>query len=326
MAWKWCGDALLLLLVLVAADAQYDPQARKGGGVGRGKGRQKPDGISASIRQANAVTTHGPLGALRPFVYNHVAKTGGSFVKNMLLGLFPREDLTIVEEWQGLQELGFDKTGPRRPFVMGAIRAPCDYYLSLWSFTSGGTMDRVVRTVPESFQFHGQDEAEGYNTPADIERFRQWIRAIASEHSNLLTNRFWFSYFKSGNPCLPREGDVCAGPNSKFETMLMEINANLTSVGSLSDVADCWLRTEHLEADLEKCLYQYSAEAGVPIDWEFFHKMRRQKEKNSSGRKGSCQDFYDDETRQLVMTTDKHVVRLFGYEGCCASETIKSEL
>jgi len=273
-------------------------------------------GAKAGSLEVHAVQ-HGPLGAERPFIYNHVAKTGGSFVKNMLVGLFGLGNLTILEEWQGLDAVELPRSGPKRPFVLGATRAPCDYYTSLWSFTSGGTMDAVVRSLPSIGKYLGKDQESGYSTPEDIGRFRQWVKGLASESLNLLTARVWFSYFKKGNPCKPRFGDVCGGPKSKYESLVEEIERDLSSA-ALSDMADCWLRTEHLEEDLEVCLQQYEREAGIELDWQLFNELRQKVTKNRSKRRASCAEYYDEETRSLVVTKDKHVVRLFGYDDCCA--------
>lgn len=262
---------------------------------------------------------HGPMGAERPLVYNHLAKTGGTFVKNMMLGMFGKE-ITILEEWQGVKSLGLPTSGPTRPFVIGAIRDPCDYYVSLWTFSSGGTVDIVVKSVPGLSDHFGKSKESGFTSKSDLQRFRRWLRDLASDSLNLLSARFWFSYFKAGNPCMPWKGEVCAGKTSKFEGMADEINGDLAAAESLHDIADCWIRTENLNEDLEMCLKIYEEEAGVALDWELFEELKAKKIRNKSERK-SCDIYYDDVTRNIVAKKDRHVARLFGYDSCCSGST-----
>eukprot|EP00928_Gymnodinium_smaydae_P028134 TRINITY_DN21537_c0_g1_i1.p1 TRINITY_DN21537_c0_g1~~TRINITY_DN21537_c0_g1_i1.p1 ORF type:complete len:376 (-),score=86.75 TRINITY_DN21537_c0_g1_i1:2-1129(-) len=300
-----------------AVETQYMPQAAR---RNRDGAKVLPPGVSTHFKRPAVVVPHGPLGAKRPFVYNHVAKTGGTFVKNTLRGLFG-ENVTILEEWQGLRGLDglLPREGPGRPFVLGAIRAPCDYYLSLWTFTSGGTRDRVVATAPELRKNLGQADGASFPpSPENVRRFQRWVRDLATPSLNLLTIRFWFSYFREGNPCQPRRGDICAGRRSKFESLRAEIEEDLSKVKNLKDVGDCWLRTEVLEEDLATCLQRYATEEGVALNQTRFDEVRRTREKNKSGRRGSCREFYDNDTRRFILDRDRLVLPLFGYGSCCA--------
>merc|ERR1712224_239626 len=100
--------------------------------------------------------------------------------------------------------------------------------------------------------------------------------------------------------------------------MRTEIEQDLVGA-NMSDIADCLLRTEHLEVDMRGCLKKYERETGnvFTFDWTLFEELVRKKERNKSERKGSCEDFYDEETKKLVLTKDSHIVRLFGYDQCC---------
>merc|ERR1712216_202551 len=234
-------------------------------------------------------------------------------------------EATILQEWNGMKALDLPTSGPKRPFVVGAIRHPCEYYVSLWAFSSGGPIDIVVRSLPSLQQYLGRDKDSHYASPADIARFRKWVRHLSGPEFNLLSTRFWFSYFKDRNPCRAFEGDVCVGSRSKYAAMEDEIRSDLSAM-NVSSVADCWIQTVTLEADFEACLKKYEALTGVPIDWRRFFELKETRYRNKSKR-AKCREYFDEETMSFVMERDRLIVEKFGYETCCPEDpTPRSEL
>jgi hypothetical protein len=303
-----------------------DPGAGGAGPGGKRGPPAPPPGAMKKMKkgplnmEVNAATD-GPNGAARPFVYNHVAKTGGSFVKNIMAQLFEDKG-TILEEWHGVKTLKLPTEGPKRPFVVGAIRHPCEYYVSLWAFTSGGITDVVVGSLPPLRQYLGRDTASNFSSAEDIQRFRKWVRELSGPEFNLLSTRFWFSYFKPGNPCQAFRGDVCVGASSKYTQMTEEIRGDLASM-DISKLADCWLETSSLEQDFEECLRQYEAATGVPIDWVKYRELAGNRHKNKSTR-SKCEDYYDEDTMSFVMERDRHIADGFGYTTCCPGGPVKA--
>merc|ERR1712048_225171 len=197
-----------------------------------------------------------------------------------------------LQEWNGLKALSLPTEGPKRPFVVGAMRHVCDYYVSLWAFSSGGPIDIVVKSLPELQKHLGRDHESSYSTPADIKRFRKWVKGLSGPEFNLLSTRFWFSYFKERNPCQAFRGDVCVGKDGVYAKSAIsdEIREDLSAM-NVSTLADCWIETSRLETDFEACLKKYETVTGVPIDWKKFYELKRTRYRNKSKR-SKCQSYY----------------------------------
>ena len=161
-------------------------------------------------------------------VYKHFPKTGGTYVRAHLGKLIPDDMLVVIEEFDSLSSLTTDAADS---FVIGSIRAPCEYYLSLWSYGSHG----------KGWQFAASDSATqqelyGRSPPFDNKQDRERLTAWLLENAALLTGRVRQSYG------LERH--------------------ELAAV-------DCWLHTEQLHDDLRDCLLEYEARQGT-VNWRSF--------------------------------------------------------
>merc|ERR1719235_1782903 len=93
----------------------------------------KPGEASATAPPQNTPAPTWPGGAITigrdepppGLWYVHLGKTGGSFMRWALPRLI-EGGVGVVDEAAGLRDT------PRLPFVLGGMRNPCDFYVSVW--------------------------------------------------------------------------------------------------------------------------------------------------------------------------------------------------
>jgi len=210
-------------------------------------------------------------------VYDHLPKTGGTFIKSHISRLIPDELLAVINEFDGL-------TGMERKanaFVLGSIRKPCPYYLSLWSFGShgyGSLWKHMTANGTKPSDLYGRSPP--YNNPEDLDRFSQWLEREAG----ILTNRLNQSY-----------GIHHTNPNS-------------------TSTVDCWVHTENLVHTLRACLEIYEGRGGV-VDWGHFPSP--EDEHINQEVHATCEEMYDEHREALVVAKDESVFKVFGFDSCC---------
>jgi hypothetical protein len=262
------------------------------------------------------------------FLYDHLPKAGGSFVRGVLAGggsegkVLPATNVRIREESETLTA-----EDRQRTFTVGSVRDPCDYYVSCWSFSRN--IPSVVATTggPE---FYGISEQ--LNTTEDIARFGKWLRNTmpGGLGPGLLTARFLWSYFNESVA-----GAKIPEPNLQgWSTQDRLVYAKAATAFDPSSV-DCWIRTETLTDDMRECLSQFEERAGPGIvNWAEYEDIVERREQEhaaettrstsganiwtkNSGHQPTC-FYYDKASADLVFNTDKEIFEKFGYPACCA--------
>eukprot|EP00435_Cladocopium_sp_Y103_P072326 s1543_g39.t3 len=230
-----------------------------------------------------------------------------------------RFDLRVIPEAEAvhLQPL-------KRAFLVGSVRNPCESYLSLWAFQSdprrrAGLMSDLKRRRPEDYaRLVGKDASSDYTSPKDIQRFRTWIRFLAHDQISLglMSGRFYGKYISTSEVNMRDNAMLVKDLSSSHATEILE---SLKSM-EVKDLADCWLHTETMDEDLNRCLKQYAARGGR-VDLQLL---------SASGVKGAsnhgnCEIFFDKETAQLVGQLDAHLFSKFGYTTCCGHDISREE-
>ena len=163
-------------------------------------------------------------------------------------------------------------------FTIGLHRNPCDYYLSLWAFGNlGKGYLRAIHDKKGSVSLYGQDESyePSFGSERDLNAFTLWLQNQA-------------------------------GALSKRAT---------TSHGTEFDTVDCWVSTEDLNSDLQRCLDRFQTEHGGKVSGtveEFAGSV-----KNNHSQRGQCSDYFDEERESIVRQHDELMFRAFNYTGCC---------
>jgi len=291
--------------------------------VARQKDRSAPQALTETSQ-----TKNWQLAIDDVFLYDHLPKAGGSFVRGVLAGggsegkVLPLANVRIREESDTLTPEDRQHT-----FTVGSVRDPCDYYVSCWSFS---------RNIPKVVAATGGEEfygtSEQLNTTDDIARFGKWLRNTMPDGlgPGLLTARFLWSYFNESVA-----GAVIPEPNLQGWTIQDRlVYANAAAAFDPSSV-DCWIKTETLTDDMRNCLSLFEERAGPGIvNWKEYEEIvaRREKEHaeettrstagnniwtKNSGHQPTC-FYYDKANADFVFNTDKEIFAKFGYPACCA--------
>jgi len=261
------------------------------------------------------------------FLYDHLPKAGGSFVRGVLAGggsegkVLPMANVAIREESESLT--AEDRA---RTFTVGSVRDPCDYYVSCWSFS---------RNLPDIVAITGGPElygtSEQLNTTDDVARFGKWLRNTMPHGlaPGLLTTRFLWSYYnESVAGAKPPEPNLQGWPDEDRKVYAK------ASLAFDPMTVDCWIKTETLTDDMRSCLMLFESRAGPGIvNWKEYEKIVAAREKEhaqettrstageniwtkNSGHQDKC-FYYNKATSDFVHNTDRQIFDKFGYPPCC---------
>ena len=183
--------------------------------------------------------------------YARFPKTGSRYVLSRLRKV---TQFSVIPEKKAVRAVGV----AAHEFLLGSVRNPCTSYLSLWAFQSeasrrAGVMVNLRKHDPEAYQrLAGRNSANGFTSLEDVNRFRNWIKFMghADVQLGLLSGRFHGKY-------LSRDRDMDILDNAFLVRGLSKEAAAETAkalqTASMSELADCWLHTESLDADLTRC-------------------------------------------------------------------------
>uniref|UniRef100_A0A7S2DDG4 Sulfotransferase domain-containing protein n=1 Tax=Alexandrium andersonii TaxID=327968 RepID=A0A7S2DDG4_9DINO len=250
-------------------------------------------------------------------VYKHLSKTGGVYIRQLLLKAVNGSRMHLLREAEGLGPFRGVLQQKPRPFVVGSMRNPCDYYVSLWAYNTQDKLGTMSRQDPELSELLGKDSDANYSSPEDIQRFRQWLRVLSGSRYNYLSMRFWIGYF-SPDPVKYKDCRIhkdCVEDEGLQDDMAHDLEPNVKPTG-----VDCWVYTESAQQDMRTCLNRYIQDQNATdIDWAYFDKK--------TARPGSlqhqsihppCARFFDKESVDFVRKTDRSLIDSFGFNTCCA--------
>ncbi len=225
---------------------------------------------------------------------------------------------------------------PGDRLVIGSIRNPWDWYVSLWAFgcqQQGAIRNRLVASVPSSI---------AHIVRRNLTHPGKWLQSV--RHMRLLSNKdpaFWQSlYASSDDPALFREWlrnifteqGKCLQPGTypflpmnrfaglmTFRFMRLFIDnrhwksgaagilnpSDLKSAFERHGIVDRFIRTESLEHDVAALL----TGLGVELRED---DLKRAKTNVSKRRDFSY--YYDAETVELVRSQERFIIETFNYE------------
>ena len=229
-----------------------------------------------------------PPACARPrLLLKHFPKAGGTFARGVIGKAVGAKLLIVKGEFDGVRADDW-----RRHFVVGLVREPCAYYVSLFAFGSSrpaaGAFSRSMYAVygkQAASQAYGQTPP--YDGPDDVRRFRRWVRR--DDVRGVMYGRFLSEYGRQ-------------------------------------PFVDCWANTANLSATLRSCVHEF-AQQGGRVDWDAFaaaerlaHEHRRSPNagENASPH-AACEAYYDDDlARAVTLGFDATVYAQLGFSGCCA--------
>ena len=258
-------------------------------------------------------------------LYNHVSKTGGTSMKQMLhaasqtLGwplLLPKtrnaqelaeaanpsQPLVVVQD--DMRSFVLSEADAARYFVIGTVRPPCDYLLSQWSFRS----DLLLRdTLHQTRSWHSVPVAEAlraspvshlhgqlppYTGADDLDRLRLWV--------------------------------------TRAENVSLHHNLGLRYSANMLGRVHCWVQTQQLEAGVRRCLDEYAAACAIaePTRAAALHRLARTLSKSHTqvSSAGTCTSYFTAAQRKEIMRRESRVLDLsrlgLSPATCCGTESL----
>lgn len=260
-------------------------------------------------------------------IFLQLQKTACTHIERILKSYFPGEQVGKHGP------LTFDP-GDRR--IVGSIRNPFDWYVSLWSYgclkrgyiqsvlTAGRTelVGRLLRERgrqpgkwPEMVHFLGRALRHEtsvyrafYTDPDDPALFQGWLRQILTGPRR--------PYLEDDYPLYPIDGHIGLF-SYRFLRLFTDVTAwkarhpHLADMEALRDfharhsICSTFIRNERLEQDLSALL----RDLGVAVTAEDLVR-----DKVNASKHRPYTEYYDDETADLVRTRDGLICDLFGYD------------
>lgn len=252
----------------------------------------------------------------RRLTLNHLAKCGGSFARVVLQDVV--KDVQIENE--AAMVSGDDVRN--NDFIIGLVRNPFDYYVSLWSFTSEPNSCCFKFALDEArrSELLSKSKVHG-DTAEDRSRFKRWLQEISTDQLGVMSLRFYGSYLDPGKEKVIENDWHYKTARSYFQThedLKGHIQSELGRFDAEDGPVSCWVRTEILEQDLRRCLSRYEDTMGHSfVDFKALEAKLATASRNSAPR-APCDDFYDDELKQLVQQVDGELLRAFQYPSRCS--------
>lgn len=266
-------------------------------------------------------------------LYLELQKTGGSHILHLLKQY---TDGGTVGKHNRLQEM------PAVP-VIGSIRNPWDWYVSLWAYGVGGKGAIRMRTAKRlNFNYYNRTlpKAMGKNwlTPAELLTclrydvvkptnrwqhayansddpvlFRAWIKLLLDPERRFdIGEGFGFSPLSHHAGLLTfRYLRLFTVGDSVFLDESLGSPENIAAYDKKNNIVKGMIRTECLEEDFIKELLG----VGVPLseDQQLSIINKEEGKTNASQRKSSAY-YYDNETAALVAKRDCYIIDKYGYQ------------
>lgn len=229
-------------------------------------------------------------------------------------------------------------------FILGSIRNPWDWYVSLWGYgcdRKGSAFSQTTRRYSVDYYWRQLNKEMGKNwlSPAQYARqvfadttkpvalwnevyadsgnpelFRQWLKLMLDNN-----RRFDLGEGYGFSPLSAHSGVL----TYRYFKLFTNLGAELYSLPELADASylnEVWtqraitnfvVRNEHLEADLIDAL----TSANIPLSDEqrLFILQGKNEKTNTSSRK-SMDFYYDAESIELVKNKEAFIISRYGYE------------
>ena len=276
-------------------------------------------------------------------IFVQLQKTGSTHVERCLQALFGGEVFGHRTKKHDRIPKGFNRTGK---LIVGSVRDPWDWYVSLWAFGSKGSGGfhktltrgpglgrRTTRQYWRNLPLFLTRELckpvavwrKTYSNVDDPTLFRQWLRLLLSyerrydgglgygkSQLSLFAGLLTFHYCRLSV-------DDAALLSRKHPLKNVQ---QLRALDNEHNILDMVIRNECIEDGLLNALKR----AGYEVGDEMIHRIRSVGRTNASRRRRDLDYYYDDETVELVGEREQFIVEKFGYTPpvLCGKQTGKA--
>lgn len=267
-------------------------------------------------------------------LYLELQKTGGSHICRLLEQYI---DGTIVEKHNKLGEMDNNR------LIVGSIRNPWDWYVSLWAFGSGGRGALRYRTTKGvDFEYYHRmlpkDMGKNWLTPSEFivslyhdlvkpvslwqntyldaanpERFQDWLKLLLdSKRRYDVGEGFGFSPLSQHCGLMTYRyfrlytlGDVV------FSDKGLNAPSYIDEFDQKYNITGIVIRNESLESDF----IEAKKMAGYTLsDKDVASVLNKELGKTNTSERKSTAHYYDDETLSLVAEREKYIIEKYNYE------------
>ena len=273
----------------------------------------------------------------RKLIFLELQKTGGSHI----IRLLERYTDGITEGKHNRLPVDYD-----RKYIVGSIRSPWDWYVSLWAYGVGGKgavrargtagidLNYYHRMLPKEIGknwltfrelfaslYHDALKPvelwqQAYKNSSDPELFRSWLRLLLDKKRRYdIGEGYGFSPISTSAGLLTyRYFRLFTVGNHVFSDKRLIDLDGIREFDREFNITSGIIRNESLEADFVRVL----EEAGQPLSDDQINDIenRREVKTNISERK-SASYYYDDETIALVAERDRYLIEKYSYTPPC---------
>jgi len=235
----------------------------------------------------------------RNLCFEHFPKAGGTFMVKVLKHM-DIPNLKISSEFQ-------QNCNPEKHFILGNIRDPCSYYLSLWAYGCKiwyGAFTKSFTWREDDKILHDLFYSDSYNATL----FQQWVRFVGSLNDfNLYSYRLAYKYGRGTNPA----------KNLLQMRESRNREEDLSSMKRVNEKVDCWIQTENMKEDMWKCLKEYENISHYSPNWEKFEEesSKTGEKRNRSDHK-ECSFYWTEDLKRYIYERDRVVIDTLDLQ-CC---------
>jgi len=268
-------------------------------------------------------------------IYLELQKTGCSHVRRLL-----KEHFNGSVTGKHNRPRNTDVTSR---FVVGSIRNPWEWYVSLWAFGASGrgaVRHRTGRKVELGYYHRQLPKAMGknwlsisefvtsflhdsvkpvakwrstYENSEDPDQFRMWLKLILNPVRRFdIGEGFGFSPLSQYSGFLTyRFFRLFTVGSGVFKDTRLNTSAGLELFDKEQNVANAIIRTENLEEDFIRAVRL----AGYAPDKSVLGRIRNSaRNKTNVSDRREVEHYYDEETVRLVALRDEYIIEKFGYK------------
>lgn len=265
--------------------------------------------------------------ATKGLLFNHVSKTGGTVMKELLISAMGAagcaavgcpdaqsqkdrksgwDNVTIINRnehtsasssligvdgalviQEDVYNLTVSSADAASFFVVGTVRRPCDYMVSFWAFESAQYDDERKWGVTPP-----------YDTPNDTARFDTWVSDVTAQRDR-------------GASRLDGATFMSTALSGRYDDAGRDVH--------------CWVRTHSMVTDLKRCMAQYEACGGTYVrDGLSESAVKQAVQKGTAGippsEYANCSTFFKEgtDTWASVMTSEAQLIADYDLGKCCS--------
>jgi hypothetical protein len=248
------------------------------------------------------------------FIYLELHKTGCTHIRRLFDSLL---DVEVVGKHNSLSQVyGNHEREWKGKHIIGSVRNPWAWYVSLWAYGANGRGDLFQRTTKLTKKkllhldfFSAKKWQKVYSDPDNPKLFKEWLRMIMQSDNHWLLDD---TYHKT--KLCPSHGFMTYRFLYLYSSLSKEDLINQSPVIESFDrilAVQTFIKNERLEEDFITSLEK----AKQPLEKQKIQIILAAKNnKTNTSKRRPIQEYYDAQTIQLIADKEKYIIEKFGYQ------------